>query len=33
MVENARRQFLPDVNTAIQQNYGTANGQFGLFVL
>jgi hypothetical protein len=29
MVENARRQFLPDVNTAIQQNYGTANGQFG----
>jgi outer membrane protein TolC len=30
MVENARRQFLPDVNTAIQQNYGTANGQFGL---
>lgn len=29
MVDNARRQFLPDVNTAIQQNYGTANGQFG----
>jgi hypothetical protein len=28
MIENARRQFLPDVNTAIQQNYGTANGQF-----
>lgn len=29
MAVNAQRQFLPDVNTAIQNNYGTANGQFG----
>ncbi len=29
LVINAQKQFLPDVNVAIQNNYGTANGQFG----
>jgi outer membrane protein TolC len=29
LVINAQKQFLPDVTAAIQNNYGTANGQFG----
>lgn len=29
LVINAQKQFLPDVTAAVQNNYGTANGQFG----
>lgn len=28
-VENIKNQYLPDINVALQQDYGTINGQFG----